>query len=94
MGGNARTARDLVASYNNWSDWATVYAAIVATGALFLELRRWFESGVRLRITYMLNGVIIPSANQDQLWIFVTVSNRGDSPTTITNLGYRLYESR
>jgi hypothetical protein len=31
--------------------WVAVYAAIVSTGALFLEVRRWFESGASLNIS-------------------------------------------
>jgi hypothetical protein len=73
--------------------WATVYAAVVATGALFLEVRRWFESGTRLNVSYMLDAITIPR-NGDKIYIVITVANRGDTATTITNLGFQAYDSR
>ena len=36
---------------NVWGIRVAIYAAIVATGALFLEIRRWVESGPRLHLT-------------------------------------------
>lgn len=66
-----------------------VYAAVVSTGALALEVRRWFESGPRLAMT------VIPEAQQvggpvrdDRVFVSVRVTNRGTQPTTVTNLGF------
>jgi hypothetical protein len=72
------------------ADWWTIgiaaYAAIVSTGALFLELRRWFEAGPRLNID------IIPEAETFNIpgtdgntYLLVTITNRGNTPTTITH---------
>jgi hypothetical protein len=74
--------------------WIAVYAAVVSTGALFLEIRRWFESGARLNLTYMLDAITFPRGHEDNMYIVVTVSNRGDTATTITNLGFQAYASR
>lgn len=73
--------------------WATVYAAVVATGALFLEVRRWFESGTRLHVTYMLNAITFPR-DGERNYIVITVANRGDTATTITHLGFQAYGTR
>jgi hypothetical protein len=71
------------------TDWAAVYAAIVATAALALEIRRWFESGPRLRLSIIsqarLYGGIVVDEND---YLSVSVSNSGDRPTTVTNLCY------
>ncbi len=78
---------------NALGGWATVYAALVATGALLLEVRRWFESGTRLSISYMLDAITIPR-DGDKTYIVITVANRGETATTITNLGFQAYDSR
>jgi hypothetical protein len=68
--------------------WVAIYAAIVSTGALFPEVRRWFESGPRLKVTLIPDGMIIggdPQFDETDL-IIVNVINRGDMPVLITNL--------
>jgi hypothetical protein len=74
--------------------WVALYAAIVSTGALFLEVRRWFESGPRLNITYMLDAITFPRDRENKSYIAITAANRGDAATTITNLGFQAYPSR
>jgi hypothetical protein len=77
------------------TDWWTVivaaYAAIVATGALFLEVRRWFEAGPRLTITVAPEMILInvPGA-EGNTYLFATVTNRGSAPTTIS--GFHLFD--
>jgi hypothetical protein len=75
-------------------DWAkpevivAVYAAFVGTVALYLEVRRWFKTGPRLKITLMVDAMTIggdPQFDEEDL-IFVTVINRGNAPTMITNM--------
>lgn len=38
---------------------ATAYAAVVATAALALEVRRWIESGPRLSLSLMAPGIVV-----------------------------------
>ncbi|MBB4285758.1 hypothetical protein [Roseospira goensis] len=67
-----------------WEAVAALYASVVATAALALELRRWFVSGVRLTLSasYPMIAIGIPEAkNRDYLILFV--ENRGDKSTTI-----------
>jgi hypothetical protein len=64
------------------------YAAIVSTGVLAVQIRRWLEAGPRLRVTLTPDGMIIgggPDHDEKDL-IIVTVTNRGEAPTMITNL--------
>lgn len=80
----------------NWGlgDWAALYAAIVATGALFLEVRRWFESSAKLRIGIMPEGKIASNRGiGEDTYLVVNVSNRGGSATTLTHFGMVHYGS-
>jgi hypothetical protein len=77
-------------------DWWTViiaaYAAIVATGALGLEIRRWFESGPRLSITVMPQGTMVGLPGEEgSSYLVAIVVNRGNAPTTITHYALFAY---
>jgi hypothetical protein len=57
------------------------YAAIVSTGVLALQIRRWLEAGPRLRITLIPGGMTIgagPDLDETDLFI-VTVTNRREA---------------
>ncbi|MGV2050245.1 hypothetical protein ACQZ48_09175 [Agrobacterium sp. 22-209-1] len=70
----------------NASDWAAVYAAIVATGALALEIRRWFESGPKISVRANPDMTLIGQGGVEQTnLLVVNAVNRGDAPTTITH---------
>lgn len=65
-----------------------IYAAIVATGALALEVRRWFESGPKICVKASPNMTLIGGGAKEATdLLVVNVVNRGDMPTTITNFG-------
>ncbi|WP_047508035.1 MULTISPECIES: hypothetical protein [unclassified Rhizobium] len=69
------------------ADWIAIYAAIVATGALSLEIRRWFESGPKISITANPGMSIIGAGGLEaEDLLVVKATNRGDAPTTITHL--------
>ena len=73
----------------NWPDTATagaaIYAAVVATAALALEIRRWFESGPRLSMRLMPQAKTYgATADPDADYIAITVANLGDRATTIS----------
>lgn len=70
----------------SWEVWGAVYAAIVATGALALEIRRWVETRPRLVISVMRRGTVVNAQGpSEETYLFVTVMNRGTSPTTTTH---------
>jgi hypothetical protein len=57
--------------------WIAIYAAIVATSALFLNIRTWFEVQPRLRIRLIPDGLVIgggPEHDEKDL-IIVNVTN-------------------
>jgi hypothetical protein len=68
------------------ADWIAIYAAIVATGALSLEVRRWFESGPKVYVRAQAGMAIVGNGIEKNGLLLVTATNRGDAPTTITNL--------
>jgi hypothetical protein len=75
----------------SWEVWVAVYAAIVATAALALEVRRWVETHPKLVISVMPRGTIVNAQGpSEEKYLFVTVLNRGNSPTTITH--FELFE--
>jgi hypothetical protein len=68
--------------------WVAIYAAIVATSALLLNLRMWLESGPRLKINLTPDGMVIgggPQFDETDI-VIVNVTNRGRTPVLITNL--------
>jgi hypothetical protein len=75
--------------------WIAIYAAIVATGALALEVRRWFESGARLRGRGPPNKAIAGETKwAGERFVVATVRNRGAIATTITTVGFVKYPNQ
>lgn len=76
------------------TEWIAIYAAIIATGALFLEVRRWFETGAKIRTDIMPFANVIGGYEKDENdYLFVGVTNNGDRPTTITHFVLHEYDS-
>jgi hypothetical protein len=68
--------------------WIAIYAAIVGSGALLLNFKSWLDSGPRLFLTVIPDGMIIggdPQFDEKNL-VIVSVVNRGTAATMITNL--------
>ena len=73
------------------SDTIAIVALITASAAFGLEVRRWFEAGVRLRLSVIPDALMIPNTD-DKKRLCLTVINRGLAPTTISHfiaLGYK-----
>ncbi len=71
-----------------------VYAAILSTGALALEIRRWIETGPRLHLTARAPMITInvPGCDGKQ-FLCLTVINRGSAPTTLNSCVLAQYPS-
>jgi hypothetical protein len=68
--------------------WVAIYAAIIGTSAFFLNFKQWFDSGVKLKLTLIPDGATIgagPDFDEQDL-VMLTVTNRGDASTVITNM--------
>ena len=79
---------------DSWEVGVAIYAAVVATGALFLEIRRWFESGARLAVSVLSETELINVPEEENnVYVDVTVINRGSASTTITNLYLYVFDN-
>lgn len=68
--------------------WIAIYAAIVATSALLLNFKTWLDSGVKLKLSVIPDGMIIgggPEFDEKDL-VILNVVNRGDATTMITSM--------
>jgi hypothetical protein len=75
--------------------WVSMAALAVSAGAFSLELRRWIESGVKLSMTVMSDAMLFGGiADDENTYVSVTVTNRGDAPTTITHMLFYNYPKR
>jgi hypothetical protein len=64
----------------------------VAACALALELRRWFDEGVKLRINVMAEaGISGGLRSDDKTYVAAHVTNRGSAATTITHMYLEFY---
>ena len=77
------------------TDWLALYGACVSTFAICWAIYQWWTRGPRLAGHSSANVVFINSSTvqSQQKHIFVTVSNRGNEPTTITNLALLGYNT-
>lgn len=70
--------------------WVAIYAAIVGTCALLLNFKAWLDSGAKLKLSLISDGIVIGGGEEfdERDLIIVTVINRGDAPTMITGLHF------
>ena len=69
-------------------DPVAIYAALVATTILIWDVVKWLRSGSRVKVRASPNMIFFndPDPRRDgKTYIYVTISNVGSSPTTITN---------
>ena len=73
---------------------ATAYASVVATAALALEIRRWFETGPRLKLTVIPRSRLVGGVTEDKnVYLTARITNTGNLPTTILNFALLEYKS-
>ena len=71
-----------------------LYAAVVSTVSLTLSARKWLITGPRLMLSVMSRGKTIGGAIQDDNeYVVLTVTNRGDLATTLTMMAAFRYRS-
>jgi hypothetical protein len=74
------------------SDWIAVIALIISSGALALEIRRWFESQPRLHLSVMGDAITFPD-DDGKPKLVLSVINRGGVPTMLTHMVAFTYRS-
>jgi hypothetical protein len=76
--------------------WVAIYAAVVGTGALLLNFKNWLDSGIKLKLSIIPDGVIFggdPQFDEKDV-VIVTVINRGDAATMISGMYLHQYPSQ
>lgn len=68
--------------------WVAIYAAVIGTSAFFLNLKSWWDSGPKLKLSLIPDGVIIGGGSEldERDLIILYVTNRGGSATVITTM--------
>jgi hypothetical protein len=68
--------------------WVSIYAAIVGKGALLLNFKNWLDSGPRIKLSLIPDGIIAGGdpCFDDKDIVIITAINRGTYPTTINSL--------
>lgn len=74
------------------TDWTAIVAIVLSAGALLLEIRRWAESGVRIKLRVMADAVSFPYDDEKEKLVLI-VSNYGTMPTTITHMVMHTFSS-
>lgn len=70
-----------------WALFVAVGSLIVTACLLILEIKRWFNEGVRLSMSVMVDARLYGGHVADEnKYIAITVTNRGSAPTTITHM--------
>jgi hypothetical protein len=68
--------------------WVAVYAAVVGTSGFLLNLKTWWDKGVKIKLNLTPDGVVIggePETDEKD-HVILKATNRGDAPTMITNM--------
>jgi len=68
------------------------YAAIVSTFVLGWDFYKWLDAGPKVEVETS-TGMFIVGGLDERTYVTVKAVNKGDRPTTITNLGGLYYES-
>lgn len=74
-------------------DPVAILALIVASAALGLEVRRWFEDRARIELSVMEDMITMP-VDDRRPKLSLTAINTGGRPTTITHFVIRGYKSQ
>ena len=70
-----------------WAFGVSALSLCVAFAVFALELRRWFDEGVRLSMSVMADAILVGGGPQDdKAYLAIIVTNRGDAATTITHM--------
>jgi len=77
------------------TDLLAVWGAFVATLVLLWDIFKWKKTGPQIIFTALPNMCMYgdPNISKDKTFISTKAANKGDHPTTITNLGIRYYSN-
>ena len=67
------------------SEWISVIAIIISTGAFTIQARNWFMSGPKLHLSVIADALAFPDDGKG-VRLSLTVINRGTDPTMLTHM--------
>lgn len=79
----------------NWTLFIALWGAILSTVVFLWDIYKWRTAGPKLR--FVMQAYMEPvnwPEHDGKRFITFTVTNYGDRPTTITDLGYFYYRNR
>jgi hypothetical protein len=95
LGDTELTVAHYAAQISLWALGVSAGAFLVSALALVLEFRRWLDEGVRLSLTVMVGARVFGGYERDEnKYLTITVTNRGNAPTTITHFVLFNYPSK
>jgi len=76
------------------TDVAAWWGAVIATAVLIWDIYKWRTAGPRIALDVRSGMKFLNDpSGKDDFFITVRVTNTGDRPTTITNMGFAYYSS-
>lgn len=83
------------ASISLWALGIAGGSLAITTGLFCLEVRRWFDEGVRLSMSVIVEAKLYGGPVKDEnTYLAITLTNRGSAPTTLTNMVLYDFPSR
>jgi hypothetical protein len=73
-------------------EWTAVAALVIAVYGAILSTLNFLRAGPKLRFKVQPGMVLTPS-DDNQTYVLTEVTNRGDRPTTLTNIAVRYFDS-
>lgn len=83
--------------FTTWkvSDFAAWWGAFIATFLLVWDVVKWITAGARLKLRVQYDMILVNHPNHDgDIFIIVSVVNRGTLPATITQLAGTTYQNK
>lgn len=88
-----QSERAIVKVMDTWETWLALYAALVATGVLIIQIRQWIENRPRVFLKISPDMVLSNNILGPDKIILVTATNRGSETTTVKNIFVIWYEN-
>ena len=89
-----QSERAIVKVMDTWETWLALYAALVATGVLIIQIRQWIENRPRVFLKISPDMALSNNILGPDKIILVTATNRGSETTTVKNIFVIWYENR
>jgi len=82
-------------NFTNTTDFVAWWGAIISTLVFLWDIYKWKTTGPKLSVSTSSNmkALNLPG-KENKTWITLHVQNNGDKPTTIMNVGIKVYKNK